>query len=80
MRRKADIDAFQSFLDSYGTKESTSIMITQEKYDLISKYLTNSIENPDPNKKFHFKNKQFNIKKLMMNKNYIASLSDELKN
>lgn len=55
-------------------------MITQEKYDLISKYLTNSIENPDPNKKFNFKNKQFNIKKLMMNKNYIASLSDELKN
>ena len=61
-RKKAHFEAFDNFLKTHtDKKESTSIIITQEKYDTIIRYLDGSIQNPDPNKRFHFKKQMFNI-------------------
>ncbi|CAF1081922.1 unnamed protein product [Brachionus calyciflorus] len=63
-RKKCHQELFEDFLKKHTEKEeSTSLIISQEKYDLIVKYIDKTIEKFDHNKAHYFKKQQFNIHK-----------------
>ncbi|CAF0974050.1 unnamed protein product [Brachionus calyciflorus] len=61
-RKLAHKNAFEQFMkEQYDKEESTSLIIDRKKYDMIVSYLTETVEKPDPCKKFHLKKQKFNI-------------------
>ena len=61
-RKLAHKNAFEQFIkEQYDKEDSTSLIIDRKIYDIIVSYLAETIEKPDPCKKFHFKKQKFNI-------------------